>query len=333
MTEALANAVVGQLSLPHWQAADIGATTQLTDGRLVWVFGDTVRSQEFQPRIVSNSMLVSAGKCASQLLPTGGGPVIPDLNARTVRWPMSAASWLLPDGTDELVVTCSRIRRGGTGQALDFTFLGTDVAVFNVAKGGVPQLLRITEATPDNPNTTQVNWGAASLVDGRWLYEYGTRRPSEQSFGRELYASRVSLTQVSDRTAWQFWDGHAWQPDVAKATATLPAQGGVSQTLSIDHIGHEYVAVSKRDGDLGDFVYTWHSTTPRGPWEPHAGVPAPNGVPDPSDLQYAPLGHPEIPVARGRLLVSISRNTTDLRRLLEQPEVGKPRFAEITLPP
>ena len=178
-----------------------------------------------------------------------------------------------------------------------------------------------------------MNWGAASLVDGNWLYEYGTRWPGGQVFGRELYASRVLLTRVSNRAAWRFWDGHAWQPKVAKAAATLAAQGGVSQTLSVDHIGREYVAVSKRDGDLGDFVYTWYSATPHGPWVPHAGVPAPNGVPHPTDLQYAPLGHPEIQVANGRLLVSISRNTTDLQRLLEQPDVGKPRFAEITLPP
>ena len=76
MTQRLANELVGQLSLSHWQAADIGATTQLSDGRLVWVFGDTVRSQGLQPAIVSNSVLVSAGKCASQLLPADGGPVI-----------------------------------------------------------------------------------------------------------------------------------------------------------------------------------------------------------------------------------------------------------------
>jgi hypothetical protein len=49
-------------------------------------------------------------------------------------------------------------------------------------------------------------------------------------------------------------------------------------------------------------------------------------------LQYAPLAHPEVPLQTGRLLVSVSRNTTDLQRLLEEPEVGTPRFVVIDLP-
>ena len=44
------------------------------------------------------------------------------------------------------------------------------------------------------------------------------------------------------------------------------------------------------------------------------------------------LAHPEVPLADGKLLVSISRNTTDLARLKQNPEIGRPKFAEITRP-
>ncbi|MGY2703387.1 hypothetical protein ACVW2K_002971 [Nocardioides sp. HB32] len=39
-----------------------------------------------------------------------------------------------------------------------------------------------------------------------------------------------------------------------------------------------------------------------------------------------------MPLADGKLLVSISRNTTDPQRLFDDPEVGRPVFAEVERP-
>ena len=81
-----------------------------SDGRIVWAFGDTLRSG-MTPGIVANSILVSGGHCASQLLPAQDGPVIPDAAPGTVYWPMSTLSWADGD-QDRLLVLCSRIFRG-----------------------------------------------------------------------------------------------------------------------------------------------------------------------------------------------------------------------------
>jgi hypothetical protein len=106
----------------------------------------------------------------------------------------------------------------------------------------------------------------------------------------------------------------------------------VSQTLSVDQLGHEhYVAVSKRDGDLGEFVYTWTAPTPHGPWAPYREVRAPSDF-DTGKLAYTPLAHPEVPVAPGHMLVSVSRNTTAFGRLVADPQLGVPKFVEVTLP-
>ena len=270
-----ANALFASQNLPASDAADIGASTLLSDGRVVWMFGDTLRTGQ-TPGVVANSMLVSGGHCASQLMPAKDGPVIPDVGPHTVYWPMSALSWADGD-RDRLVVLCSRIRRGTSGDGLDFTFLGTSAAMFGVPPSGVPHLQTVVEVTPDNPDPEQVNWGAASFHDGRWIYVYGTRFTGEaQVFGRELYVARVPLASLAKRSTWRFWDGTRWQPKPSRAVAVLGAQGGVSQTLSVDELGDgEYVAVSKRDGDLGDFVYYWLAPSPVGPWTPHQGVPAP----------------------------------------------------------
>lgn len=329
------NQIVANADLPGWKAADIGSSAQLRDFRMVWVFGDTVRSTDFSPRLVANSMLISDGDCVAQVRAPDDGPVIPDVRDGVVRWPMSVVT--MPParqyaglGIDEVVVVMAgRIRRG-TESNLDFTFLGTDAAVFALSDGGAPQLLRVMEVTPDDEALDQVNWGAAATVFGPWFYVFGTRATGAD-FGRELYVGRAPVSDPEDRSRWEFWDGTDWQADQAAATPVLPAQGGVSQTLSVDHIDGKWVAVSKRDGDLGDFVYVWTAPEPFGPWTPRKGIAAPAGF-DTGELKYAPLAHPEVPLANGKLLVSISRNTTDPQQLFADPEVGLPEFAEVARP-
>jgi len=328
------NRIVAHDDLPAWQAGDIGASARLSDGRLVWVFDDTVRTERYDPRIVANSILVSSGSCVSQLMTTGDGPVIPDASpGSVVRWPMSVAVLRhdpqVPEGTDVLVVLCARTRRG-QGGTLDFEFLGTSAAVFTVARGGVPVLEDVYAVTPDDDDPHQVSWGAATTVAGAWFYVYGTRLPPG-ALGHELYVGRAPVADPRDRSRWQFWDGRRWQGRRSQAVPVLPADPGVSQTLSVDEVGGRYVVTSKRGGDLADFVYTWVSSDPVGPWHAHAALKAPAGF-DSGHYEYAPLAHPEIPVAPGHLLVSVSRNVDDSDGLLTHPEQGRPLFAEVTLP-
>ncbi len=339
VTADLVNRVVASGDLPHWQAGDVGASARLSDGRLVWVFGDTVRAGDVTPRLVANSLLVTSGTCVSQLLPPGDGPVVPDVSADVVRWPMSVVvlpptEALADAGVDDVVVVlCARTERGdGSGGPLDFRFRGTTAAVFTVRDGEALQPLEVLELTPDDPSEQQVNWGAAATVSGDWYHVYGTRLTGEPlQFGRELYVARIPVADPADRGSWRFWDGTRWQPDIAAAAPVLAADGGVSQTLSVDEVDGTWVAVSKRGGDLGDFVWTWTAPGPTGPWTPSRALPAPAGY-DTGLLTYAPLAHPEVPLRSGGLLVSVSRNTTDLAQLLDRPEVGRPLFAEIARP-
>ena len=342
LTVDFLNDVVESADLPAWQAADIGASARLLDGRLVWLFGDTLREPgRFSPPMVGNSMLITSGACVAQVLAPDDGPVIPDPRPGVVVWPMSVVVLDpervrdderfggLSEYDEAIVVLGSRIRRGA-GDAFDFTFLGTSGAVFGIDADGVPQLIDVMRVTRDSESPTQVNWGAAAVIDGRWLYVYGTRLTG-QNFGRELYAARVPAAAPSDRRQWRFWDGSQWTTSRRSAQPVLPGRGGVSQTLSVDVVDGQFVAVSKRDGDLGDFVYVWKSPGPTGPWTPRRALAAPAGF-DTGRLTYAPLAHPEIELANGRLLVSISRNTTDPQQLLDHPEMGRPMFAEVQMP-
>lgn len=339
------NAYLNDTDLPAWEAADIGASARLSDDRLVWVFGDTVRSPTFDVRMVSNSMLVSSGPCVAQVMTVDDGAVIPDEqgDSDVIHWPMSVVAVEAPVDayddeslTDVLMVLTARTRRGGTGNegAWDYTFLGTSAAIFTVGADRVPTLAEVVEISPDSEDYEQINWGAASTLSGDWIYVYGTRA-LEGRFGRELYVSRIAAADPRDRTRWRVWDGSDWVEDDPADTPAAPilgSDGGVSQTLSVHEKDGMFIAVSKRDGDFGDFVSVWSSPSPTGPWTLGDQVSAPTDI-DAGVLQYAPLAHPDIALANGRLLVSVSRNTTDFQRLLDDPEAtGRPVFTEVEAP-
>lgn len=324
------NSVLAQTDLPYWQAADIGASALLSDRRLVWIFGDTVRRSGIAPSMVANSMLISSGLCVSQLMATARGPIIPDVKPGVVRWPMSVT--VVREGGDEVIVVFTgRIRRGAGDDVWDFRYLGADAVTFRVKPGEAPQLDEIVPLSPDRDDPQQINWGSASMVSGKYIYVYGTALPKGKAFGRSLHVGRGALGNPEDRTQWEFWDGSTWQADPFRTKPVIPARGGVSQTLSVDPIDDKFVAVSKKDGDLGGVVATWTSSSPVGPWTVSEALEAPF-LTGKDEFAYAPLAHPEVPLADGKLLVSISRNTTDLARLRKDPTIGRPVFAEIPRP-
>jgi hypothetical protein len=45
-----------------------------------------------------------------------------------------------------------------------------------------------------------------------------------------------------------------------------------------------------------------------------------------------PLAHPDLLPEEGSVVVSYSRNVTDLKRLLTQPTLYRPRFLRVQLP-
>ena len=231
-------------------------------------------------------------------------------------------------GRDVIIVFGSRIDRGTSG-SFGFTFLGTSVAAFSVEEGKAPQLVKVVDITPDSRDQDQVNWGSAATIHGEWLYVYGTRLTGRQyDFGRELYVARAPAADPGRKKDWRFWDGTQWQPKVGRAKLVLPSDGGVSQVLSVDHVGDRFVAVSKLNGDIANFVYKWTAPQAFGPWRPVKELKAPGGF-DSDSYEYAPLAHPEVSLASGRLLVSISRNTSDFQHLIDDPEVGRPLFVEL----
>ncbi len=318
----------------QFMGADVGADVTLSDGRLLWVFGDTLRSSSFSgQRFVRNSMLVFDETCATVVTPADHGALIPDRADGVGYWPMSIAK-VARDGYDLVGVTANRVRSGGDpGDSFAFTNLGPALALFIVPTGGTPQLLTVQDVGADSPDRARPAWGAATAVTDTWVYLYGTANPGQEGvFGYSLQVARVRPDDLLDVRAWRYWNGLDWVTDPAKAQQLIAATGGVSQTLSVFEQGGRWFAVSKRDEFLGSQLVIWSAFSPTGPF-----VAGPAVASIPSDLaggtlRYMPLAHPSLLPAKGSVIVSYSRNQTDVQKVQENPFLYRPRFLRVPLP-
>ncbi|WP_460467938.1 DUF4185 domain-containing protein [Calidifontibacter terrae] len=317
----------GLSGLTTWRSADVGASVRLVDGRVAWVFGDTARDATVNPRFASSSMLITRGDCTVQAV-DHGLPLVPN-SPGTACWPSSLVARSTATG-DDLWIACSRIERTGSG-LYDFDYLGASIATLHIPRGGAPSNPRVVQITPDRRDAAQLNWGAAMVIDGGFLYVYGTYGAAIGAGPRALSLARMPVGDATRPTAWTYWDGSGWASSAQSVSPVVSADPGVSQALSVHRIDGSFVAVSKKGGDLSDTLGLWTAPTAQGPWTLVHEQPLPhaegNGV-----VTYQPLAHPELTLADGKLLVSYSRNPTDQNRLLTEPALGRPRFLEVPLP-
>lgn len=312
---------------------DVGASAVLQDGRRLFVFGDTLRAPDFEgQRFVHNSMLVFSPTCGRVVMPRDHGAVVPDRDDGVGYWPMSIAR-VERDGYDLVGVGLQRVRATGGSSVFSFEVLGPAVARFVVPRGGTPRFTGVRDIGADDPDTTRPMWGAAAVVDSGWVYLYGTSRPATANLnGFALRVARTRPDSVVNPDRWQFWDGRAWSPDAAAAAELIGSVGGVSQTLSVFHVGKDWYALSKRDEVLGTDLTIWTAPGPTGPF-----VAAPASASIPSDavtgtLRYMPLAHPDLLPVPGTVVVSYSVNNSDFSVVQDDPRRYRPYFLRVRLP-
>jgi len=327
---------------PEFQGGDVGADTELQDGRRLMVFGDTLRSPSFDgQRFVRNSMLVIGGECIQAIVPEDHGALIPDRPGDQAGagpagpvgyWPMSAITLNHP-GYDLVVVTTQRVRTTESDDAFGFENLGPAAAVFVVPRGETPQLVDVRDIGPDKADITRPVWGAATALDGDWLYLYGTANPDQPYvFGFSLRVARVHPDDVLRASAWEYWSGTDWVHDPAQSTELVPAEGGTSQTLSVFGEGGRWYALSKRNEFLGSDVVVWTAPDPWGPFDTGRTVAVLPSDAVEGRLRYMPLAHPGLLPEPGTVVVSYSRNRTDVGEVVEDPTRYRPRFLRVDLP-
>lgn len=339
--------LLDRLRGPGWSGGDVGVSVPLGSGRTLWFFGDSFVAWAKErpdarysspPRMVRNTALLQKGRC---LLETPGSlpnslQLIPD-DGRSWFWPTAGVA------VGKKVFVFVQRMVSTDANSWEFDLAGMDVAVFSVSREGFPLFERVV-GTPGSRLSSSAGaaaWGAAVVADGPWLYVYGSQRPREDLvFGHEVYVARVRSSQVADASRWRFWDGSGWGAAQSAAVSLLDAAGGPENVFSVLPVaGSSAVAlVSKSDGFLGPSVSLWvaqDKTSPFAPVELHlhqARSKPDTGSGD--ELLYMGLAHSgfsKLSGPRWRLGVSVSRNSTNLRKLSSSPLFYRPQFADVTV--
>ena len=194
-------ASIDALRSPAWTAADLTGSVPLTDGRRLWLYGDTITSglgptggavsRSFTAR---NSAIVQERGCLTPLL-QGSGPTagswIPQLGAEW-SWPGDGYA---RDGT--VWVYATRLGEIGPG-VFGFEARAVDLVEVDQAT------LTIRRVHRNRYAAAPVLLGSSVTTDGTWTYVYGR---DERGSKRNTYVARVPAANPLATTT--YWTGAA----------------------------------------------------------------------------------------------------------------------------
>lgn len=317
---------LGLLPLPSEVAVGRdGGNAGLLGGKLLWLFGDTFLTEK---NPVDNSNALSATAAWStvesplalvQPVDDDGFPnqtipyTLAEL-AQNVDDPLNGwALWpgtMIDTGDPQGLIFFQRIKRTD-GSGYDSQGVGTA----RIALDG----LVATRDEEDLFTLPEPMYMPNSIVDG---YAYAFACESAGFLNVECTLARVPVAQADERSAYEFYDGSAWQPDLADAEVVLDEVAG-PPTVSFNPYLGQYLAVTH--SVLSSDIQLRTAPAVEGPWsDPVIIEPDGEGYLPPLDenaFNYVVIEHPALRSADGQtIVISYSRPTEPFRgdvRLLE----------------
>lgn len=291
------------LPASQWQGADHSESVRLADGRVIWVYADTISTGRF----VHSTAIVQDRGCFHAA--NGGAQLIPDAADGTFYWPAGAAPLTTSTGS-YLLVSLVHIK-SDSGPA-GFIVTGSAAALVKTS-GGDPVFYRWVTGWP---NPAHAIAGAGLYVSGSTLHVYtATDVQQPYVFGRQLSHRTIPLLNAIGGSP-------AWGADSTVIPAT---PDGTDNGVSPYSDATGFHVVTKRWSYLGQAVLRYAAPTPAGPFGPAATVLASPSSTD--HMTYSAQAHPEAVLASGRLLVTVCNNGPGA--FTDPTHVYRPTYAEI----
>jgi len=223
-----------------------------------------------------------------------------------------------------------------------------DGGVFNFAVDGVARISTpidhdhpFTEVTQTelplfleaNDNRGEIIYGTSFMPnteaagspnpDG-YIYIYGT----QNDLSKKLVAARVEPEQFTDPSAWRFWDGTEWNPDIE---TSAPLTNRISSEISVSPLPNGRYILVFQNNALGREVAIRVGESPIGPWGPaHKIYHCPEPDRDKDIFVYNAKAHPHLS-DEGELLISYNINTFDFWDHFKYADIYRPRFIRLKL--
>lgn len=334
--------------------ADGFASFVLSDGRVLWLTGDSMFGKVEEGRHAPGAVMVNnaLGLTPRPMVP-GMAPELAD-----VRWfsgPLNLGNDLAsgfarpPAETSKTGKAwfwpCAGVAEAGTGDSRRLVFFEVMLRRAGGAARDTVWDFRADESwtvTVDNPGAdpaewrlrpsllTRVQhgdrmtgWGVACIPDGDHFLIFGV--DGANVFDKKALLARAPTTTITDFATWSFWDGTGWSARAADAAVVLHP---VTDDFTI-----------WRDGDVWRYIGTEPPLSPRliaraapapyGPWsDAKVLYECPEPKQDAKAMVYSAHAHPALS-APGELLVSYCLNSTDFWHMLSHAELYRARFVRV----
>lgn len=317
-----------------WTGADGTYSVPLSDGRTIWLFGDTLidnvppsGKHTESTLMINNSIALQNGRDPSAIKFITGGT---DKDAASFFTPPDGKGWFwIHDavgdrGDGKIIVFLDQIEQCGEG-VFGFRQTATWTAEVEIKKDDISvknykKLPYFREANEGTPTTA---FGASVLTEGNWTYIYGTQDYGHQ---KNLILARTPAGAENDENiAWQFFAGNAWSNSMDDIK---PVCEDVGNELSIHKTEKGKFILTSQKGGFGPEIYIKSAPMPEGPWSsPRVVWNAPEA--NEKILTYNAKAHAELSDPGQGLLISYNVNATTSEAILNDADIYRPRFIRV----
>jgi hypothetical protein len=324
----------------NWIGGDGVYSVALTPERTLWLFSDTwvgsVRAgKRTNATIVNNTLALQDGRGASAKLQfiirrdAEGKP-------RAFLTPEDKRGWFwLQSGErieQRLFLFLAQVEKTDANSVFGFRQIGEWLGVVTNPLAS-PTAWRVEQRRlpceiflPER----QVTFGAATLVEGGYLYIYGTDEEIKPGgLDRYLILARVQTNEVANFSAWRYYVKGNWDADFRKASRIADGMASEGSVSFLPKLG-QYVLVYT-DRGLSPKIQARTSSTPWGEWSaPTTVYQCPEMGRDKNIFCYAAKAHPSQGTSE-EMLISYVANSFDFWQVVGDASLYWPRFIRVQL--
>jgi hypothetical protein len=289
-----------------WTAGDGALSVALSDGRVLWLFGDS-HVDDIDPKTGTMPCLFQA-RSAGLLHAKEDLKKVTTLVGKQKGFKSffknsedEAAAWFWPvngfQRGDTVYIYLAALKKTGTGGMWGFGAAEHDYW----AKLKFPEM--VVSEYIGLPAFKGINFGTGFVTqtDG-YTYAFGGK---QSGLGSEVYVARFR----DPEKGWSFWDGKSWSEQVETAIAVAK---GASTSVHVCKVKNRYLLTTSQFSvacDQGNTIYMGISEKPTGPFSPLKSIyTIEDKYEGHTPFFYLPAAHPEFINSKNELLITYSIN-------------------------
>jgi hypothetical protein len=293
----------------HWAAGDVGTSVPLSDGRVLWFFGDSFIDQ-FDPVTgtlpaifdARNAVIVQQNTNAptpsltlAQFGETDKSFFRPPDAGNTNFWPCYWPAAGFQAG-NTIYVYLAEIDKTPSGGMWGFKGIGQAMAKMSFPDLKVTGYIKLPSF-----NGIKFSSGFVTDDDAGYTYAFGAKA---HGIGSDVYVARFPARDP-ESGPWRFWNGRGWSENVTNAAAIAH---GASVSVSACRVNGTYLLITTAFSvacDQGRDIFVLTCKSPTGPFTPRRKIytlGADDTVEGHYPFFYIAVPHPELMNADGLLI-------------------------------